>query len=180
MDQKLYAIQRIAKILYVISKIAFVFCIIGLVASVISVTGLRYWGEIEVNGMDMLAYIEQSTGEAYTIQMCYAACGSAVVICLIGGILAYYTKRYLKNELEAGTPFTREGAKELRILAILNFVLPMVAYIAQVAIFTELQVTDIEFTLDVNLGYVLVMLILSLIFDYGADMREQLEKQKRN
>lgn len=176
MDQKLHAIQRIAKILYVLSKIAFVFCIIGLVASVISVTGLRYWGEIEVDGMDMLAYIEQSTGEAYTIQMCYAACGGAVVICLIGGILAYYTKRYLKNELEAGTPFTREGAKELRILAILNFVLPMVASITQVAIFTELQVTDIEFSLDVDLGYVLVMIILSLIFDYGADMREQLGK----
>lgn len=180
MDQKLHAIQKIAKILHVFSKIAFVFCMIGLGASVISVVGLRHWGEMQVEGMDMLAYIEQSTGQALTIPMCYASCGSAVVICLIGGILAYYTKRYLKNELEAGTPFTRDGARELRFLAILNFVLPIVSSAAQVAIFTELQITDLEFSMDVDLGYVLIMVVLSLIFDYGADMKEQLEKNNNH
>lgn len=85
--------------------------------------------------------------------------------------------RYFTGEIQAGTPFTLAGAKEMQRLGILTIAVPLGCTIASAittGIAGQLLQLETELTFDngssVTIG--IMLLVLSLVCRYGAELTE--------
>ena len=100
---------------------------------------------------------------------------------MAGIILAWFFNRYFKRELVAGTPFTFDGAKELKHLGILMIVLPLAAQILNavvIEIWNEVTAASLKLSVDTGseVAQGILFLVMAVIFQYGAE----LETGKKN
>lgn len=98
---------------------------------------------------------------------------SELAFALADGTLLAFAFRYFRQEQAEGTPFTHNGAAQIKRLGIRTIVLPLVAAILS-AVFYEVfglsqsVKTDWDNLTSVSLGIVLIL--ASLIFRYGAEL----------
>lgn len=93
------------------------------------------------------------------------------IFALTDGILLAFAYRYLKGEQADGTPFTMEGARQIKNLGIRTIVLPMVAVIVAAvvsAIFHLHQSAGGD--CDINVAMGIGLILTSLVFRYGAEV----------
>lgn len=177
MEKDLKTIQKIAKAGKVFSKISWIFCIIGAVGCLVGIVSLMMgvdqllkFGEVTIYGI-----IKDESG--MTLASMYAAMGAGMITCIGGMIPAIFAERYFKNELKAGTPFTYEGAKEMKRLGILTIVVPLVSTVIAESV-TVMIGNGLGTTLDISpenslsIGLGVGLLVLSVIFRYGAGLEE--------
>ena len=96
---------------------------------------------------------------------------SNMVFLVTESILLTFAYRYLKTEQAEGTPFTENGAAQLRRLGIRCIYMPIVAIVivAVITVFLGVERSgDISNLPSVGTGIVLIM--ASLIFRYGAEL----------
>ena len=183
--KSLETIQKLAKLGRILSKIVFVLCVI---ASGICLLGLLCTvflpeeaeiGNVAIQGMTELPQeVKDNMTEDTFRAVSYVAMGLAMIICACEAALAKMAERYFKHELEAGTPFTFDGAQELKRLGIYTIVLPLVtSVIAQIALFElEKHLTgkiDDTSTISVSLGLGIMMLVMSVVCKYGAEIMQK-------
>ena len=94
-----------------------------------------------------------------------------VIFALTDGTLLLMASRYFKEEQAAGTPFTEEGAEQVKRLGIRTIVLPLVAVILCTVVYEVCGLSgyaprDWDNLMSVSMGIVLIL--ASLIFRYGA------------
>ena len=178
MEKDLKTIQKIAKAGKAFSKISWIFCIIGAVGCLVGIVSL-------VMGVDQLLKIGEVTiygilkdESGMTLASMYAAMGAGIVSCIGGMIPAIFAERYFKNELRAGTPFTYEGAKEMKRLGILTIVVPLVSTMIAEAVTVMIgnrlgTALDISPENSLSIGLGVGLLILSVIFRYGEGLEEK-------
>ena len=96
-------------------------------------------------------------------------------------MLAKFAEVYFRNELNAGTPFTIAGVKELMWLGILTIAIPVgsaiAASIAEGIIAGIMQVEraavmDMYFDNDASIVLGIMFILGSLLCRYGAERRE--------
>ena len=95
-------------------------------------------------------------------------CAGEAVLCRIAG-------RYFKNELEAGTPFTFDGAKELLRLGIYTICIPVVTVVASEIVYQVMKhflsnVDKLEIGNAVSVELGVMFIIMSLLCKYGAEI----------
>lgn len=101
---------------------------------------------------------------------------SELVFALTEGILYLFAYRYFRQEQQDGTPFTHKGAEQIKRLGIRTIVLPLIAVILS-AVFYEifhLQQTAMQDwgnLTGISMGILLIL--VSLVFRYGADLEEK-------
>lgn len=180
----LNAIQILAKIGKVFSKIVFVFCIVGFCLCIAGIVSLALGAEaFKIGSVTITSIIEKNA--EMNVPTLYAAMAIGILFCAAEAVLCKFAERYFKNELADGTPFTQRGAGELFRLGILTIVLPLAVVIvcaigvsvAQNILPEIAKVSTGDFA-SVGLG--VVMLILSLFCQYGAELREGENKEKEN
>lgn len=169
-------LQKLAKIGKILSKIAYIFALVGgggcLIAAVLLPLGAGEW--LKLGGVTIQGILSRGIGipQAWmTVAGGAIACGGQVV-------LAKNAIDYFTHELEAGTPFTLAGAKELQQLGILTIWVPLACAIpvgvlrvvAEQVLNTELQVS-LGIDGSVTLG--IVFLIVSLLCRCGAELSEK-------
>ncbi len=170
--KSLNIVQTIAKVLKIICMIAFVFSIVGAAFSLLGALLL-----IALPNLVDVAEMEEIMQSVVSdVPFSFADLGismMAAVIIIIGGcVVLGFTYKYFKNELIDGTPFTHRGARELRILGILHMAIPVGTGIIATIVTAFASLSDISSTdTDISLG--LALLLLSFVFDYGADVLEQ-------
>lgn len=182
-SKTLKTIQRCMKIGKIISTIVYVFCIIGTIGCLVGIACLYFFpqdqviqlGPVTVHGL--VGYNKN----ALSLSSCYTAMMIGAILCLFEFGIARSAKKYFKNELAAGTPFTFEGAKELMKLGIKVIVLPIVAVIVadvvyQVMNYYFTDIMDMHIDDFVSVGTGLMLMFLSLICKYGAEVGEKKEK----
>ena len=174
MEKTLHTIQKIAKLGKILSAIVFVLCI---VAAALCIAGAVCWelfGEFEIHwgGITISNFVESETGLVGGGVI--TACATGFVLILGEAFLARAAQKYFRHELDSGTPFTMEGAKELKSLGIKTVVIPVVSYIAA-AIVHEVMVHplqmgggEFEVEITVNLGLGIMFIIGSLLCKLGA------------
>ena len=86
--------------------------------------------------------------------------------------------KYFKNEQAAGTPFTKDGATELKKVGIFQIWFPIVM-LAIAAIAVEIvtliypETTNLDISGTFNIGTGLFFIIISLLSRYGAELSEK-------
>ncbi len=171
MSKSLSILQTIAKVARIVCKVLFILCIIGgagcLVGLVVSL---------------ILGPIFEATG-MFALRMSAMGCVVGLVTCVGEAILFYMGERYFEHELAAATPFTQEGAKELFRLGIASLIISLSVSVISATVFGILLIfspalPEADISMSWSLGTGLTLLLLSVIFRYGAELREQNHEPK--
>ena len=174
MEKTLRTIQKFAKLGKILSAIIFILCIVGALACIAGAICWEKFGDFEFNfaGITISNMVESETG--VTGGGVFTACAVGFVLILGEAILAKFAQRYFKRELEAGTPFTMEGAQELKSLGIKTILIPVISYAAAAAVhvimvrFLQMGGGEFKSELTINLGLGLMFIIGSLLCKLGA------------
>ena len=170
----LNTIQTISKIAKVISKIIFICSIVGLCLCIASIISLAIGTEgLKLAGVTIQGIL-QDKGNISDGTL-YASLARATVYCIGTIVLTKLSELYFKNELEAGTPFTFDGAKEMLRLGIFSICITIGQEIIASIVYSVLakSLTDVaplpetEASGGVAIGIALI--IISLICKYGAE-----------
>lgn len=176
--KSLKIIQTLHKIGEILGKIVFICCIIGAAGCLVGATALAI-GEpaITLHGESVSKFLELEAD--VSMSTVWAAIFVGLIFCLGEIALAKIAALYFKHELQAGTPFTREGAKELLRLGICAIAIPLVsAILAEIAcnIVEHIMGVTEGLSLDFDIGGLGLMFMgMSLLCRYGAEIRESKE-----
>jgi len=158
----LETIQKVSNVLKILSKIGYILCDVFAIICLACLALAIFVPQVATAGIPI------ETIYSYTV------CG---FIMLAGeSILSRFSFKYFKHELEAGTPFTFEGAKELKKLGIRTIVIPLVTYIITAIAYaiiasTYAGVDQMEFDTEISIGLGIGYIIMALICKYGAEIQ---------
>ena len=105
-----------------------------------------------------------------------------MIVCAGEAVLAKFAEVFFQNELNAETPFTLSGAKELLRLGILTLAIPtgcaVVGSIVQGVVAGFLNapkaaVMDLSFDHEASIALGIMMILGSLLCRYGAELQTQ-------
>lgn len=170
----LNTIQTLSKIGKILSKIIYICCIIGFCGCIVGIAAVAVCG-MSLNG---LVLFETGMG----IGTLLAAIAVGLVYCIGEFFISRMAYRYFENELKAGTPFTFDGAKELRHLGIsviwISVVTAVIAEVAQGVIYQFLNDTErLSFEPFDAVAMGLLVIFISLICKHGAEVKADSENQ---
>jgi len=182
MSKTLKTIQTLSKIAKIISKIVFICCIVGASCCLAGIITLAVIPEgMQVGGVTFRAYVEQEA--SVSIGTVYASMAVAMIMCLGEIFLAKFAENYFKHELEAGTPFTFDGAKELLHLGIKTIWIPIVTVVvASIThgilslVFENVDKFEGSNFVSITLG--ITFIIGSLLCKHGAEVSVKEENQE--
>ena len=122
--KSLQTIQKLFKIGKILSRIAFIFSVIGFCGCIAGLLSLSFGNGslIKLGGVTLHQLISEEYGYRITLWL---------VVCAGEAVLAKFAEVYFQNELQAETPFTLAGAKELLRLGILTITIPIGCAVAE-------------------------------------------------
>lgn len=171
--KSLNTIQTFSKIGKILSKIVYICCIVGICGCVIGLIGLSLGANVlKLQGQNIETYLNENN---LSLKSVYIIIVVGIILCIGELIVAIFAYKYFDNELEAGTPFSFDGAKEMLRLGILMIAIPFgTNLISQIVIgvfkefFTEGNNLEITFDSSFLLGGIFIF--MSIICKYGAEI----------
>lgn len=171
MSNTLDTVQKFFKAGKIVTTIGFVCSIAGAAGCIIGAIVLKAAGiDSEITEMVM-------STDGMNFETAFASCIAGLIVCAGAIAASYFGRKYFKNELEAGTPFTFEGAQEIRRLGIITIAVPLgaeilssIVYEIMAAVMNGVGESQVAGDASVVLGIVLIG--LSFVFKYGAELRE--------
>lgn len=173
----LNAIQTLSKIGKILSRIVYICCIIGAVGCAVGMASLPFadTGILKIGGITLYGLIVNRAG--IELNSLYPLMSGALIVCVGQAVTTKFAQSYFEHELDAGTPFTRSGARELFRLGILTICIPLGTLIAAQIVSAILaallgcgEVLHLDNGDSVVLG--VVFLFVSLLCKYGAECGE--------
>lgn len=173
MSKTLSNIITVFKVVRIVAKVIFILCVIGFAGCILAAVMLPF--AISILPLDILADKE--------IALAYPGCISGAIACAGEAVIAFLAERYCGNVLKANTPFTLEGSKECFRLGIASIIASVAVSVASgiaFAIFTVVTQSspDASFDASVSLTAGLLLLFLSLVFKYGAEVQSAAAKSE--
>ena len=175
MKTTLDTIQTISKVGRVLCKIVFVCSLAGAIGSFVGILALALGivGAVQLGHVTIHSILSESAG--MTLGTLYAAMAEGCILCIGEAVLAKIAENYFRRELAAGTPFTTEGAAELKRLGLWTILLPLgailIANIIHVifSIFFQ-DIGDINTTDFASVGLGVAFLAVSVLCRHGAEI----------
>ena len=180
----LNTIQTLSKISKIISKIIIICSIVGLCCCIVGIISLAFSMEsFKLGGVTFESILQDKAN--LSEGMLYAEMAQGIVYCIGTIILAKFAENYFKRELNEGTPFTFNGAKELMRLGILSICIPIgeqiissIVYTVLTKVLTNVAPTKFQVVDSVSVGIALI--VISLLCRYGAELKSiKTTKEKR-
>ena len=174
MKTSLETIQTLSKVGKVLCKIVFVCSLVGAIGSFVGIIALALGivGAVQLGHVTIHSILSESAG--MTLGTMYASMAAGCILCIGEAFLAKIAGNYFRHELAAGSPFTREGAAELKRLGMWTILLPLGAMIAAslvhliFSIFFQ-DITDISTSDFSSIGLGIGFLVVSLLCKHGAE-----------
>lgn len=171
MSKTLSHILTVFKVVRIIAKVVFILCIVGGAGCLVGLFALAFMGNLLSNPM----FAE----EGLNLPTAYLGCIVGAIACAGEAVFAFMAEKYFQNVLNAGTPFTLDGAKESFRLGLASIIISVAtSVVAGIASFvvilcTSAWGTDLNFDINmsVSLSTGLFFLFLSLIFKHGAEQQ---------
>lgn len=175
MSKTLKTIQTISKVCKIIAMIVFVFSIIGAILSALGLALFLAVKDVAIGDMTVTGFLAD---EGISFADSIFAMIVAVISCIGSAVVAKFAHIYFTNELEAGTPFTYDGAKEMLRLGILALAIPIgISSVSSIAFVTykmfDQSLTTADYNISVDIGIGLALIFMSFIFKYGAEREEK-------
>lgn len=173
-SKNLKVVMGICKVLTILSKIAYICCIVGAVCCAFAISAL-----VIINNVSPEAFAQLND-----INMDYntllADCIIGIIACVAGVISGKLHYFYFKKVKEVGTPFTKEGATSFRTLGIFNICIPVVLAIiwAVLAVIMKADSSQLNFDSLGGLSTGIVMILLSFVLGYGAELEDKKQDDK--
>lgn len=168
--KSLETIQKAFRVFQILTKIAMILSFVwaGLALLGMLCGAVWYGGTVVGVGKAQLYSLTKTGG---LIQMIAVLLADAI-LALTDGTLLAFALAYFKAEQADGTPFTYRGADQIRRLGIRTIVLPMVAAIVVAVIYAafDLPQGSVEWSNLTSLGLGIALILVSLIFRYGAEL----------
>ena len=176
--KSLESTQKAFNVFKTLSKVAMVFCIV--IASLCVVGSLCVF-VVSTGGHVFTLFGEPI--DVYVVGNDYKeslAVMLSTTFVLVGeAILFGNSYAYLKKEISDGTPFTHSGAEKIRRLGIRYIYIPIIAIAIATVIFKVLNVKSTSDMLDYSnifsLTTGLILILASLIFNYGAELEDKIK-----
>lgn len=189
MKKTLQTVQMLSRLAQILSKIVFICCIVGVSGLLVGILCLAVGKDLTatIGGLTIHGYLENETG--MTVGTLYTVMSTLLVLLAGEGVISKFAELYFKNECAAGTPFTFEGAKELKRLGILAISLSLGAQILASFVYGILSsvltdVSDFHYFDGSTAAFGILFLIMSLIFRYAAQLevirKTELDDLRRN
>ena len=165
MSKSLKILQTVAKVARIVCKVLFILCIVGAAGCLIGLVATLAFGSLfETSGM-------VSFGTSVV------GCAVGLLSCVGEAVLFRMGERYFERELAAGTPFTKDGAKDIFRLGIASLIVSLAVSVASgivigIAWIFSSSIVEPDITMSWSLGSGLALLLLSVIFDHGAELAE--------
>ncbi len=167
--KSLKTVQTISKVLSILATIAFVFTIIGAAGSLIGGFSLFF---AQFLGQDIVDMIVAETHAPNISKLAIALIAESFFLAGVAVALGF-TCRYLKNELKDGTPFTYRGSRELLYTGIISIAVPAGTLLISSVITAIFGVPEDLITNNYDITSGVLMILISFIFTYGADISAQ-------
>lgn len=171
MSKTLSNILTVFKVAKIIAKVIFILCVIGGAGCLIALCMLP---------LAQIAEVLAEGGIATTSS--YPACIAGFATCAGEAVFAYMAERYFGNVLNAGTPFTHDGAKESFRLGLASIIISVaislvagLAFAILLLFFPNAASVDVNASISISTG--LFFMFMSLIFKHGAELQESAAKE---
>lgn len=170
----LKTIQIISKFAMIMSKFVRICCIVGLCGCGVGVLALVVGGNtVKIGGVTLHSLLD--TQANVSLGTILAAISVGVFLCAGELVVAKLSETYFRHELEAGTPFTHDGAMELRMLGVHMIWVPIVAMVcAKVAqtIFAKTMenVQTVSLSNGGSVAAGIALIVVSILCEYGAEI----------
>ena len=166
MSKNLKVVQTTSHVLEIICKVLSILCLVGAIGCLVGVVVLS----IMYLFPNIIAKIEsESNQKVYQI---IGACVIGFVVTAANFVVLRAHRDYFIMEQKAGTPFTHDGAKSFRTLGIINIVVPISLAIVTAILGAIFKCWD-DIRLDFGIGFGIAMVLLSYVFDYGAELENK-------
>lgn len=175
--KSLQTIQKTFRVFQILTKIAMILTFVWAGLSLLGMLCGAVWycsGTVTGAGRDILYFLTETRGLAEMEGILL----SDTIFALADGIVLVFAFRYFKMEQADGTPFTKQGAEEIKRLGIRVIVLPLVSVILSAivcAVFQLPQNANGNWNSPAGIAIGIVFIIASLIFRYGAELEERTE-----
>ena len=175
MSENLKTIQKISKVFKIISTVIFVLAIIATVILILSLSIMLYLKDVSIEGISLTTLLAD---EGLSVNDAIFAMIFSIISCIGTIVISIFAKRYFANELKAGTPFTHDGAKELRRLGIIFIAIPLgIALVSGIALGIGRQfipeLSDLQYSMKLDITIGVIFIIASVIFNYGAELEKK-------
>lgn len=173
----LQIIQTLAKVGKILSKIVFICCIVGLCGCGVGILALIIGGEaVELGGVTLHSLLQKEAD--VSLGTVWAAIFVGIFLCIGELFVSKLALNYFTHELEKGTPFDLDGAKELLYLGIHSIWVPIAATIAaEIAQGILCAVADnvkrVKLDNDGNITTGVMLILMSLLCKYGAQLQQE-------
>lgn len=176
----LKTIQKTFRIFLRLTHAAKILCIVGAVLSgvgTLCVMTSYYGGHVfDLFGKPVVIFHPDTNWKRQYIELLAAS-----IRMIANCILLAFAQDYLKTEQSDGTPFTIAGAEKLKNLGIRCIWIPIVAIVVSVTVAVclgEESIGEAGNAFSITTGIVLIL--VSIIFRYGAELEQQLHRKIEN
>ena len=178
-------IQKLSKVAKILCKIVFICCLVGGIGCLVGIISLALIPEgFEINGVTIHGIIEESA--EVSMGTVYASMAVGMIMCAGEAVLSKIAEKYFKMELEAGDPFTIDGANYLMKLGVCTMCILVAADILASIVHGIMKMTmENVGKLDlsaINSGSIMlgVMFIIgALVCHWGAELKEEKLQNKK-
>ena len=176
----LKTIQKTFRIFLRLTHAAKILCIVGAVLSGVGALCLMtsyYGGHVfDLFGKPIVIFHSDTNWKQQYVELLAAS-----IRMIANCILLAFAQDYLKTEQSEGTPFTMTGAEKLKNLGIRCIWIPIVAIVVAVTVAVwlgEESIGEAGNAFSITTGIVLIL--VSMIFRYGAELEQQLHGKIEN
>ena len=172
--RSLETIQKTFRIFEILTKVARILCIVGACLC----AGFALCIVIQYNGgrvLDLFGRPLQLAPAGEDLRRLFARLLSYTIVLCGQILLLALAGRYFRAERAAGTPFTAAGAEQLRRLGIRCIYVPIVALVVAAVVIELLDAGHVADSISDNLPSLsvgLLLLLVSVIFRYGAELEQ--------
>jgi len=178
MKNTLKTIQTFSKVGKILSKIAFVFSVIGFCGCVAGLLCAALGGDsaLTFDGITIHGLLSGIEGMSRRGVCAYLA--GRMILCAGEAVAAWFAGRFFTHELEAGTPFTHDGARELLRLGILTAAVAVGCtalgeIVAEIVAGEEAVAGNLGFSCASSIALGVMFAGMSLLCRLGAEQKEQ-------
>ena len=172
-SKTLGTIQSALKVAKIVCTVAFVCSLVGGILCLVGFVCAGFPDSLKLGGVTIHSIVSNSS--EISQGTLYGTMAAGAIMCAASCVVCKLAARYCAHELEAGTPFTLEGAQELFRLGICTICVPLGGTVAAGicrAVVSNYLVGVPELNMDGS-GFVsfgVALLFASLLCRYGAEL----------